>query len=44
MQRVASDTKGNEVGMQQVLDHITQLNLEDQLTVSVGDSLHGSEP
>ncbi len=43
MQRVKSDAKGNELGMQQILDHMTQLGLEDQLTVSVGDSLYGSE-
>ena len=43
MQRVASDQKGNEVGMKQVASHIQQLNLENQLTVSIGDSLYGSE-
>ena len=41
--RVPSDAKGNELGMQQILDHMTELGLEDQLTVSVGDSLYGSE-
>jgi len=41
--RVPSDAKGNELGIQQILDHMTQLGLENQLTVSVGDSLYGSE-
>jgi len=41
--RVPSDAKGNELGIQQILDHMTQLGLNDQLTVSVGDSLYGSE-
>lgn len=44
MQRVPSDAKGNEVGMQQILDHVKRLGLEDQLTISVGDTLYGSEP
>jgi len=43
MQRVPSEAKGNELGMQKILDHMTQFGLDDQLTVSVGDSLYGSE-
>ncbi len=43
MQCVPSDAKGNEVGMQQITEHITRQGLEDQLTVSVGDTLYGSE-
>lgn len=44
MQRVPSEAKGNEVGMQQISSYIKRLELEDQLTVGVGDTLYGSEP
>lgn len=42
-QRVPSDTKGNEIGMQQILSHIDDFGLKDQLTISIGDSLYGTE-
>jgi hypothetical protein len=42
-QRVKSDQKGNEVGMQQIVDSIDELQLEDDLCVSIGDSLYGTE-
>ena len=41
--RVRSDEKGNEVGMLQVKDIISQLQLKHDLSASVGDSLYGSE-
>ena len=43
MSRVTSEEKGNEVGMQKLIEHIGQLGLQDELVVSVGDSLYGSE-
>jgi len=43
MRRVSSQEKGNEVGLQQVVDHIKQFELENDLVVSVGDSLYGTE-
>ncbi len=43
MRRVPSNVKGHEMGMQQLLEHLTQLNLGDQLAISVTDSLYGSE-
>src|SRR5690606_26593633 len=43
MKRVKSDEKGNEFGMQQIIDHITQFGLQDKLVISVGDSLYGTE-
>lgn len=42
MCRVNSTQKGNEVGTQQILDHISDFELTDQLVMSVGDSLYGS--
>jgi DDE superfamily endonuclease len=42
-QRVESDQKGNEVGMQQIISHIDDFGLKDQLTLSIGDSLYGTE-
>ncbi len=42
--RVSSDKKGNEVGMNQLSDLISSQNLTDQLTLSIGDCLYGSEP
>jgi len=43
MQRVALDEKGNETGVQQVLELIDELDLEDELCINTGDSLYGSE-
>lgn len=43
MKRVSSNEKGNEVGMQQLVDHITQFGLENELVISGGDSLYGTE-
>jgi hypothetical protein len=41
--RVKSEEKGNEIGVQQVIDCIDRLGLSDQLSVSIGDSLYGTE-
>ena len=41
--RVKSDQKGNEVGMQQVVNSINELGLSDKLSISIGDSLYGTE-
>ena len=43
MERVKSDKKGNEVGMEQLIEHLDQLTLTDRITISVGDSLYGTE-
>ena len=43
MQRVESENKGNEFGMKQLNETINQLNLQSQLSISVGDSLYGTE-
>ena len=43
MQRVGLDEKGNETGVQQVLELIDELGLEDELCINTGDSLYGSE-
>lgn len=43
MSRVGSEQKGNEVGMQQIIDHTMQFGLKHELVVSVGDSLYGTE-
>lgn len=40
---VRSDELGHEVGMDQVLEHLNSFGLKDQLAISVGDSLYGSE-
>jgi len=42
-QRVNSTQKGNEVGMQQIIDYIDTLGLQDQLSISIGDSLYGTQ-
>lgn len=41
--RVESSEKGNEVGMQQIVDCINDLELTDELNISIGDSLYGTE-
>ena len=41
--RVGSDKKGNEVGMQQIIDNIEDLGLQEELTISIGDTLYGTE-
>ena len=41
--RVRSDVKGNEEGMRQLLGLIEKFDLKHHLTMSVGDSLYGSE-
>ena len=41
--RVPSHQKGNEVGMQQIIDCIESLGLADEMTISIGDSLYGTE-
>jgi len=41
--RVKSSEKGNEIGMTQIIDTIQSLGLIDQLNISIGDSLYGTE-
>ena len=41
--RVTSTQKGNEVGMQQIIECIDELGLQDELSISIGDSLYGTE-
>ena len=41
--RVTSQEKGNEIGVQQVVDSINELGLSEQLSLSIGDSLYGTE-
>lgn len=41
--RVESSKKGNEVGMKQIVDSIEELELKDELTISIGDTLYGTE-
>ncbi len=43
-ERVASDLKGHELGMQQISDCVETLDIGDELFISVGDSLYGTEP
>jgi hypothetical protein len=43
-ERVKSDQKGNEVGIKQVVDCIKSLDLHEELTMAICDSLYGSEP
>jgi len=43
MDRVTSQQKGHELGMQKVLETIENLGLQQQLTLSIGDSLYGTE-
>lgn len=40
--RVQSHEKGNEVGMQQLVDCINELGLTDELNIEVSDSLYGT--
>lgn len=42
-QRISSDSKGNEIGMTQLSETITTLDLVNKLTISVGDSLYGTQ-
>lgn len=41
--RVESSEKGNEVGMEQIVNCINELELTDELNISIGDSLYGTE-
>lgn len=41
--RVKSGEKGHEVGMKQVVDTMNALKLTNELTLSIGDSLYGTE-
>jgi hypothetical protein len=41
--RVQSYQKGNEVGMTQIIDSMHRLKLNDELCISIGDTLYGSE-
>ena len=43
VKRVQSTEKGHEVGMQQVIEIVQQLGLSDKLSLSIGDSLYGTE-
>jgi hypothetical protein len=43
VERIKQNEKGNERGMQQIIDRIAALGLDDELSISVGDSLYGSE-
>lgn len=43
IERIKRNEKGNERGMQQIADQIAALGLDDDLSISVGDSLYGSE-
>lgn len=43
VERVNSTQKGNEVGMQQIINCIDELELQDQLSISITDSLYGTE-
>ncbi len=41
--RVKSHQKGNEVGMKQITECIENLGLNDDLSISIGDSLYGTQ-
>ena len=41
--RVSSKKKGNELGMQQIVDCIDELEIKNDLSISIGDSLYGTE-
>lgn len=43
MKRVESNKKGNEVGMEQIIDGINGLDLTKELCITVGDTLYGTE-
>lgn len=42
-ERVTSQEKGNEKGMHQLNNLIKNLDIENELSISVGDSLYGTE-
>lgn len=42
LQRVTSNEKGNELGVQQVVEGIKELGLSEELSLSIGDSLYGT--
>lgn len=41
--RVESTQKGNVLGMQQIIESIQELGLTDTLSISIGDTLYGTE-
>ena len=41
--RVKTTEKGHEVGMRQLSEHIEEAELSDEVTVSIGDSLYGTD-
>ncbi len=43
VKRVQSQEKGNEVGVQQVVDCIKELGIAEEVSLSIGDSLYGTE-
>lgn len=43
MKRVDLNEKGNEAGVQQVVELINELGINDELCINTGDSLYGSE-
>jgi len=43
IKRVESCKKGNEVGMEQIIDNINVLDLTKELCITVGDTLYGTE-
>lgn len=43
MKRVDLNEKGNEAGVQQVVELMSDLGIEDELCINTGDSLYGSE-
>jgi len=43
VQRVKSHEKGNEVGMEQIIQSIEEHGLQNDLCISLGDSLYGTE-
>lgn len=43
VKRVMKTEKGNEVGLQQLIEHLKNNQLTDELVLSIGDSLYGSE-
>jgi len=42
-QRVNSDQKGNEVGMNQIIESIDNFDLQEKLCISIGDTLYSTE-
>jgi DDE superfamily endonuclease len=44
VERVASDLKGQELGMQQISESVETFDIGNELFISVGDSLYGTEP